>query len=279
MRYCFIWLAIVLLGCQKEGSGPLPQKTSLNVAYGTEAAQVMDVYLPAGRSRDTTKVIVLIHGGAWSSMDKSDFTQYVDTLKNRIPGYAIFNLNYRLATGTTNTFPAQENDVKAALDFIYSKRDEYTISDKFVLLGGSAGGHLALLQGLKYTSPVKVRAIVDFFGPTDMTDLYNNPASVLIPPSTIALIVGATPASNPTLYQQSSPINFVTAQSPPVILFNGGMDPLVRPAQSVALDTKLQAMGVVHEYYFYPTEGHGWTGANLKHSFDKIGVFLSTYVH
>jgi acetyl esterase/lipase len=279
MRYYFFLLSLVFLGCQKEESGPLPQKTTLNAAYGTDAAQVMDVYLPAGRSKDTTKVMILIHGGAWSTGDKADFTQYVDTLKNRIPGYAIINLNYRLSTGTTYSFPAQENDVKAAMDFIYSKRSEYDISDKFVILGGSAGGHLALLQGLKYNSPVKVKAIVDFFGPTDMADLYNNPASILIPPATIALIVGATPASNPMLYQQSSPINFVTAQSPPVIIFHGGVDPLVNPSQSVALDAKLQAMGVIHEYYFYPTEGHGWTGANLKHSFDKIGLFLAAYVN
>lgn len=235
------------------------------------------IYL-AGRSAVTTKVLVLIHGGAWATGDKTDFASFVDSLRRRLPGYAIFNINYRLSTGTSNSFPAQENDTKAAIEFIYSKRDEYKISDKFVLLGASAGGHLALLQGYKYNSPVKVKAIVSFFGPTDMTDLYNNPASPFIPAATIAQIVGATPASNPALYQQSSPINFVTAQSPPTILLHGGMDPLVSPSQAVSLDTKLQLMGVVHQYVFYPTEAHGWAGDNLVHSFNQVQAFLTINV-
>jgi len=275
MRYCLLILLLAIFSCKKENNpAPVPQKTMLDVSYGSDPAQKMDIYLPAGRTKDTTKVLIMIHGGAWSTGDKSDFTAYVDTMKTRLPSYAVFNLNYRLSTGTTNTFPAQENDIKAAIDFIYNKRVEYGISDKFVLLGASAGGHLALLQGYKYNTPVKPKAIVDFFGPTDMTDIYNNPASPLIPAATVALIVGATPTTNPTLYQQSSPITFVTSQSPPTIILHGGVDPLVRPAQSIALDSKLQTMGVIHQYVFYPTEGHGWVGLNLHDSFDKIQAFL-----
>ncbi len=280
MRYYLLLLSLVVIACQKEtadmpGSGSLPASNILNVAYGTDVAQKMDIYLPAGRTSTTTKVMVLIHGGAWATGDKTDFASFVDSLQRRLPGYAIFNINYRLSTGTSNSFPAQENDTKAAIEFIYAKRDEYKISDKFVLLGASAGGHLALLQGYKYNSPVKVKAIVSFFGPTDMTDLYNNPASPFIPAATIAQIVGATPTSNPALYQQSSPINFVTAQSPPTILLHGGLDPLVSPSQAVALDAKLQLAGVIHQYVFYPTEAHGWVGDNLVHSFNQVQAFLT----
>jgi acetyl esterase/lipase len=278
MRLFLFISVVVLFGCKKDVEPALEQKTMLDIAYGTDALQKMDIYLPQGRS-DTTKVIIMIHGGAWSTGDKADFTPYVDSLKYRLPEYAVFNINYRLATGTANFFPSQENDVKAAVDFIYSKRHEYNISDKFVLLGASAGGHLALLQGYKNTGTIKPKAIVDFFGPTDMTDLYNNPASPLIPPATIAMIVGATPTSNPVIYQQSSPILFADASSPPTIILHGGVDPLVRYAQSVALDTKLQGLGVVHQYIFYPSETHGWTGATLKDSFNKIGLFLKTNVN
>jgi acetyl esterase/lipase len=273
--------AIAMTGCQKsiDGSGTsaaLPAKILLDVSYSTDALQKMDVYLPAGRSSSSTKLIVLIHGGAWSSMDKSDFTEYVDSIKKRMPDYAVFNINYRLATGTANFFPAQEMDVKAALDFIVSKTSEYNISQKIVLLGASAGGHLALLQAYKYATPA-VKAVVDFFGPTDMTDLYNNPAP-LAPAPYLALIVGATPLSNPTIYQQSSPINFVTAATPPTIIFQGGVDQLVNPSQSISLNAKLQTAGIVHQYYFYPTEGHGWVGTNLADSFDKVQAFLSANV-
>ena len=282
LSYLFIlpFCLLIITSCKKEKlPSVIPAQTIKNISYGSDALQKMDVYLPAGRSVLTTKVIVLIHGGAWSSGDKADFDAYVDTLKRRIPDYAILNINYRLGTGTSNFFPSQENDVKAALEFIVNKSAEYYVSQKIVLLGASAGGHLALLQGYKYASLVQVKAIVDFFGPTDMTDLYNNPASPAIPSSSIALIVGTTPTINPTLYQQSSPITFVSTTSPPTIILQGGLDQLVSPSQSVALRNKLQTMGVVNQYVYYPLENHGWTGSNLTDSFNKIEAFLAAYVN
>lgn len=285
-RLLIFTLLVSLLSCKKENNpGPNPgpvqvaEKTELNVAYGTDALQKMDVYLPASRTTTATKVIILIHGGGWSSGDKADFTAYVDTLKRRLPGYAVININYRLASASGNFFPTQENDVKAAIDFIYSKRNEYAISDKFVLLGTSAGGHLSLLHAYKYSTPVTIKAVVDFFGPTDLVDMYNNPASIFAPPAALAAVVGGTPSTHLTLYQQSSPINFVTAQSPPTIILQGGVDVLVSPSQSATLNNKLQTFGVIHQYVLYPAENHGWTGANLTDSFDKIAVFLNTNVN
>lgn len=282
-RLMLIYL-VVLASCQKEpgevvsNNNTIKAQTYMDVAYGNEAQQKMDIYLPAGRSTTMTKVIILIHGGAWATGDKSDFNAYVDTLKKRQPDYAIFNINYRLATVSGNIFPTQENDVKAAFDFIVSKTDEYKVSQKIVLLGASAGGHLALLQGYKYNTPVKPKAIVDFFGPTDMVDFYVHPADPTLLPILQVLLAG-TPASNPTMYQQSSPINFVTAQSPPTIIFQGGADPVVPVSQSASLNTKLQTLGVVHQYILYPTEGHGWIGANLVNSFNAIQAFLAANVN
>ena len=276
--FTFLVLAIFISSCQKE-----PRKkdengaiTMLNQSYGSNAQHKMDVYLPAGRSTATTKVMILIHGGGWNAGDKSDFNAYVDSLKKREPTYAIFNINYRLANAP-DLFPAQEQDVKAAIEFIYDKRTEYRISDKFVLIGASAGGHLALLQGYKYSTPVKPKAIVDFFGPTELVDLYNNPPHPLVP-LLLNTVTGATPASNNTLYTQSSPVNFVTAQSPPTIILHGGLDIVVSPSQSSLLNTKLNTAAVVHQYVFYPLEGHGWVGANLTDSFNKIQAFLAANV-
>lgn len=276
-------ISFLIVSCKKETGNNTPNNLQeqylTDVAYGADAKQKLDIYLPSGRNTTATKSIIMIHGGAWSSGDKSEMTPFIDTLKNRLTGYAVFNINYRLATGTLNTFPAQENDIKLAMEYIWSKKSEYNISDKFVLLGVSAGGHLALLQGYKYDSPIKVKAIVDFFGPTDMTDLYNNPASILIPAATIASIVGATPSSNPILYQQSSPVTFVSSLSPPTIILHGGFDPLVSPNQSIALRNLLTNAGVINHYVFYPNELHGWTGANLSDSFEKIAAFLNSNVN
>jgi len=134
-----------------------------------------------------------------------------------------------------------------------------------------------LLQGYKNSTTVKPKVIADFFGPTDMTAMYNG--SNILAQTLLASIVGGTPTTTPTIYQQSSPINYVTTQSAPTIIFQGGADPLVSPTQSISLDAKLQLMSVTHQYVFYPTEGHGWVGANLSDSFDKLQAFLATNVN
>ena len=274
--FILILFSLVFSSCKKDDSPEQDMSvTMLNVSYGTNSQQKMDVYLPATRSTTDTKVMIMIHGGAWNSGDKVDFNEYVDSLKKREPTYAIFNINYRLAN-VSDLFPAQELDVRAAVDFIYNKRQEYKISDKFVLVGASAGAHLALLQGYKYSTPVKPKAIIDFFGPTDLVDMYNNPPNALVQPLLVA-VTGVTPTAN-TLYTQSSPINFISSQSPPTMILHGGTDIVVAPSQSFLLDTRLQTAGIIHQYFFYPTEGHGWVGANLSDSFNKIQAFLAANV-
>jgi acetyl esterase/lipase len=268
-------LATIISSCKKDEEDK--SVTMLDVSYGSHAQQKMDVYLPADRNTIDTKVMILIHGGAWNSGDKSDFNAYVDSLKKREPSYAIFNINYRLAN-SPDIFPAQEQDVKAAVEFIFNKRSEYVVSDKFVLLGASAGAHLALLQGYKYSTPVKPKAIVDFFGPTDLVEMYNNPPSQLVP-ILLNAVIGATPTTNSNLYIQSSPINFVTAQSPPTIVLHGAADIIVPASQSASLNVKLTISRVTHEYIVYPAEGHGWFGANLTDSFNKIQAFLAANVN
>ena len=271
-----ILFTLVFSSCKKDDASEQDMSvTMLNVSYGTNAQQKMDVYLPATRNTTTTKVMIMIHGGGWNTGDKADFNEYVDSLKKREPSYAIFNINYRLAN-TPDIFPAQEQDVKAAVEFIYNQRQGYKISDKFVLVGASAGAHLALLQGYKYSTPVKPKAIIDFFGPTDLIDMYNNPPNPLVQ-SLLVAVTGVTPTAN-TLYMQSSPINFISSQSPPTMILHGGTDIVVAPSQSVLLNTRLQTAGVIHQYFFYPTEGHGWIGANLSDSFNKIQAFLAANV-
>ena len=182
--FSIIAVPVIMVACKKSDvvatqdySTP---KTLSNVSYGSSSEQKMDIYLPANRSTATTKVLVAIHGGSWSGGDKSDFTPYVDTLRRRFPDYALFNLNYRLAVGA-NLFPTQENDVKSAIQFILDHATDYGISQKFVLMGGSAGAHLALLQGYKYSSQINPKAIVSFFGPTDLIDMYRHPTNPFVP--------------------------------------------------------------------------------------------------
>lgn len=279
-------LSILLAGitftaCKKSGKSDEPvyttESTLMNVAYGTDAAQKMDVYLPAGRTSASTKVLVLVHGGGWTAGDKNEFDPYIATLKQRLPGYAIFNVNYRLATSNANRFPAQENDVKSVVEYIAARQTEYGVSDKFVLLGFSAGAHLALLQGYKHTNVIKPKAIVSFFGPTDLVDMYNNPVSPYAPLLLEALLA-SKPSQNIDVYNQSSPLYFASASSAPTMLLHGGKDDLVAHTQSGTLYNKLKSLNVVTQYVFYPNEGHGWFGLTLDDSFNKVQAFLEANV-
>lgn len=283
MKWNKIFIAVAVsvffITCKKSdpvSDVTIEAKTLLNVAYGTDPLQKMDIYLPANRSITNTKVMVMIHGGGWTSGDKIDFSAYVDTMKRRLPQYAIFNINYRLASGTTNLFPTQENDVKAAMEFINGNASSYLISNKWVLIGASAGAHLAMLQAYKYSSPVKPKAVASFFGPSDMAEMYNNPVggNALLG-ALIVTVMGGTPTTLPALYASSSPVTYIGPSSSPTILLHGGADPLVRPAQSIAVQTKLTTAGVANQYVFYPTGGHGdWDAATFADAFNKIQAFF-----
>ena len=251
-------------------------KTILDLSYGKDTAQRMDIYLPANRSINSTKSIILIHGGGWNSGSKNDFATYIDSFRKRMPDYAIFNLDYRLVNGS-NLFPTQEQDVKTAIDFIVENSGQYHINkNKLVLLGASAGGHLALLQGYKYNNP-KVAAIIDFFGPTDLVTMFERPWHPYVP-FVLQMITGTTPKQNLSLYQQSSPINYVSTHSAPTLILHGGSDNIVNVSQSKSLKAKLDKAGVKNELVIYPGKSHGWHGPTLSNSFDRIEEFLQTNV-
>lgn len=256
----------------------LPAKTLLNVSYGTDSMQRMDVYLPANRSADSTNVLVLIHGGGWVYGDKSEFVNAIPVLQKKLPHYAIVNANYRLANQVTNHFPTQESDIQTALQRIVNASVEYGLSKNIVLLGASAGAHLALLQAYKYNTPVVPKAVISFFGPTDMTAMYNGQSNAYYKMG-MQVLIGGTPVTKPDVFQQASPIYFAGKQNVPTLLLHGGRDGLVPVSQSKVLKEKLEAAHVQVELVVYPTEGHGWQGANLTDSYEHVVAFLEKQVN
>lgn len=282
IRFPVILLAVVCLvwtSCAKKDK-PVPilhPEVSMDVAYGVDAAQKMDVYLPAQRSISSTPMLVIFHGGAWISGDKSDLTGYVDSIQRLLPEYAVANVNYRLASFGVNLFPTQEKDADAAVQFLVAHSADYHISGRFVYLGVSAGGQMALLQAYKYHSPAAA-AVISFFGPTDMKDLsLHSPDPDIL--QALPFLMGGTALQNPSLYFSTSPIHFVTAASCPTLLLQGGKDPLVPPGEANELTDSLKMHGVVNQLAFYPNQGHGWTGADLSDSFQKMVSFLHANVH
>ena len=256
----------------------IPSSSSLvNVRYGPEPPQTMDIYLPSNRLVLSTKILVIIHGGGFNSGSKDELSTYIKPMQKRLNDYAFFNISYRQATTADTLFPTQENDVKTALQFIVDHSDEYCVSKKMVLLGVSAGGLLALLQGYKYKEPVVPQAVISFFGPTDLLELYKHPLNPLVA-LTLMQVTGTTPDKDPAIYRESSPVNFITASSPPTLLFQGGLDPIVSTDQQIILQNKLTKAGIKNQFVFYPNEGHGWRGETLADSFNKIETFLNENV-
>jgi acetyl esterase/lipase len=246
------------------------------VSYGNDPAQRMDIYLPAKRNSATTKFMVLFHGGGWRDGDKSEFTIFIDSMRKRFPDWAFFNVNYRLYKDGSNVFPTQENDVRAAVEFILSKNLEYQVSKNHVLLGASAGAHLALLQAYKNSS-VKPKAAISFFGPTDLGGLYQTATDPFVQ-LLLKALTGTTPELHSDTYQQSSPIHFVNSTSCPTLLLHGDKDALVPMSQSQLLKSKLDHEQVPNKLVIYHGLGHGWLGSPLNDSFNQVQLFLQEHV-
>jgi acetyl esterase/lipase len=289
-RFLLLGLISLVIACQKEirnntndtnntivQQSHEPEQSYIDVSYGTDARQKVDIFLPANRDTINTKLMVLIHGGGWGAGEKADMTAYMSGLIKLLPEYAFASIGYRLAGNGQNTFPAQENDINAAVTFLHNKKAEYKYSDKIVLLGASAGGHLALLQGYKYANIIAPRAIVSYFGPSDMAYLYDHAASSIIPPM-LNYVIGYTPAQNPSIYASSSPINFVTSKSAPTILLQGELDSIIPVDQAYLLKDKLNAAGVINQVVVYPGEQHGFTETIMNDSYNKVISFLKANV-
>lgn len=278
----FLFTMSILVACQSKDSvispsAPLPAKELHSVSYGPDSLQRLDAYLPANRNIDSTPAIILVHGGGWNGGSRTEFSFYIDSFQKRMPRFAVFNLDYRLVNGG-NLFPTQEEDIKKAIQFISSKSGEFVFNNrKLVLVGASAGGHLVLLHGYKNDDGA-VKAIVDLFGPTDLVTMYNQPWHPLVPLA-LQMVTGTTPQQNPGIYESSSPVRFITPQSPPTLILHGGADSVVNVSQSKLLQQKLQAANVPNELVIYPGEGHGWRGTNMNNSIDRIEAFLNKYVH
>ena len=273
----FLGIFILFSCTEKEDPQPAlnPQVAAelLDTSYGTNAQQVMDVFLPANRSTSSTKVFIWIHGGGWVDGSKDEFVEFKPWLEAVQDDYAYIAINYRLfniATGA-NKFPSQEEDVKNALAYIQSQLDTWDVSDDIILAGGSAGGHLALLHSYKNNQNGLIKAVVAFFPPTELVSFYGfNLFTQLL----FDNLLGGSPAARPALYSDSSPLGFITPNSVPTVFFHGDIDTVVPISQSEILEDALVTKNVPHLVEYIPGQGHGFTTATYQDLIGKAQVFL-----
>jgi acetyl esterase/lipase len=231
------------------------------VAFGYRPLQ-LDLWVPDTAERPA--LVVWIHGGGWMFGDRRILpetfrpNQVFDALLDA--GLAVASIDYRHALEAV--FPAQLQDVKAAIRYLRAHGDELGIAtERIGVIGESAGGHLAAMAALTAHRPdlegdhgvlgpsSAVHAVVDWYGPADFTTMPRRtpPPHIaaklppeLIVPSEDQLTRGLEGAA----YDDVSPITHVTPQAPPFLLVHGTGDWLVPYAQSEQLAVALEDAGV-----------------------------------
>ena len=214
----------------------------------------LDLHLP---SVTPAPVILELHGGGWRLGSRAVFTPLVSEERSfgRIvaAGLAVVAADYRLSGEAQ--FPAQVDDVLAALDWIVAHADEHGLdASRIVLWGGSAGGTLAALAAMRWSG--RLRGVIDWYGPSALLAMPR-----IEEPSREDLWLGASVPSVPELAAQASPARQVLPGLPPFHLAHGLADTDVPPAQSELLAAALRGVGVDVELHLEPGAGHFWRGA------------------
>ncbi|MCH7401559.1 prolyl oligopeptidase family serine peptidase [Belliella kenyensis] len=259
--FSIIWL--FLSGCSEVEDLDPPLDTSVSMElvdepYGNHPRQAMDVYLPANRSSKETKILVWIHGGAWTDGDKSEFSAFKERFENAFEGYAFVSLNYRLFNITTgsNRFPNQEEDVMDAIEYIKAHASKWGVSSEIVIAGASAGGHLALLHAYKNNPDKSVKAVVAFFPPTDFNTFHGfNFITTML----IEALHGGGPSSQAQRYIDSSPVKHINNSSVPTVFFHGTADNVVPIQQSQLLEKTLKDNNIPMSNRYVQGAQHGFS--------------------
>jgi acetyl esterase/lipase len=211
-------------------------------------------------------------------------------------GFAVVTINYRSSSDAK--FPAQLQDVKAAIRFIRGNCSALSLDTNFIgVTGWSSGGHLAALTGTsndietktidgaiadiegklgKFTTySSRVHAVVDWFGPTDLLIMDSCGSSfkhndVKSPESSL---IGGAIQENKDKVALANPISYVSKSNPPFLVFHGDKDPLVPHCQSERLYEKQQQAGAKSELIIIPGGEHG-PGVMIEKYYDKMIAFF-----
>jgi acetyl esterase/lipase len=261
---------------------------SPDIVYGV--ANNTPLKLDVWQRRDITTpvpTVIYIHGGGWVFGAKAG----ADTLLMPYlqKGWNAVNVEYRMAG--ESLAPAAVEDSRCALRWVYRNAQKYHFdTNKLVLTGHSAGGHLALTTGMMTAkagfdddcpadpdagdTPLHVAAIVNWYGITDVADLLSGPDR-----KTYAVAwLGGQPGSF-ELAKRLSPLSYVRKGLPPIITIHGDHDPTVPYTQAVRLHQELDKVGVPNKLITIPGGLHGsFDDAQTEDAYMQIWRFLYAQV-
>jgi acetyl esterase/lipase len=216
----------------------------------------LDLYLPTSGSDHP--FFVFAHGGAWIIGDKGERPMFADLATN---GYAVADIQYRLALDEDRQYPVPVRDVTAAVKWVKANAGEYDIdASTGALAGYSAGAHLAALVALapdhETFQPVdfhpeisaSVDAIVGYSGPYDFTAPEAEGSDL------IANFFGEN-ASEETL-AEGSPVTHVDSEDPPALLLHGTNDVVVPYRSTTVLADAFRDVDVPVEVFTADGGGH-----------------------
>lgn len=243
-----------------------------DVSYGTDQAQIMDVYLPRKvKNKNGTGAVIFLHGGSWTGGDKSEERLKCAYLANR--GYLCASVNYTLYSEYSEepfTVNTVMDEIDAAIVKLCGFAAERGITvNKIGTAGYSAGAHLSLLYAYSRadTAPVEIAFASGMGAPADLDSRIWGSRSITI----VKRLSGIT-LTEEELYGEYakeltgalSPVSYITADSPPTLFMYGGKDETVSIANAESLKSRLTEAGVRYEYILQKNAGHGLINNPIK---------------
>lgn len=268
----------------------------LNMVYKQtpQGDLLLDLYYPAGTSdpRGVHPIVVYTHGGGWAAGSKQgiangSFKVVFEELLGH--GFAVASVSYRLyRSGGEISMRDCVIDAKDAVRYLAKNCDELKLdADRVFVMGDSAGGQMA--QMLLLSSPESLPgdqslasatynmvAGVSWYGPCDFenTDLFNHDDSEGFRDRFGARILkpDSQPDQKLTLYREMSPINYLSPDSPPLLMIQGDQDTTIPVKHAYYMKQKADVAGAPVEIMIIKNAGHNWrkVGSDIEPSRDAI---------